>query len=93
MTEGPQFRVGNLSISSEISEVDPAMFAEFSKLRTGDVYNASLLKFEVLKLENKLKSVGLHFVRANPNISRNARNLTLNVALVLEKADRLFVDA
>ena len=92
VTEGPQFRVGNLSISSEISEVDPAMFAEFSKLRTGDVYNASLLKFEVLKLENKLKSVGLHFVRADPNISRNAQNLTLNVALVLKKADRLFVE-
>tara|TARA_B100001248_G_scaffold244723_1_gene214004 strand:- start:3988 stop:5397 length:1410 start_codon:yes stop_codon:yes gene_type:complete len=56
------------------------------------VYNASSLKFEVLKLENKLKSVGLHFVRAKPKISRNAENLTLNVALVLEKADRLFVE-
>ena len=92
VTEGPQFRVGKLSISSEISEVDPATFVDFSKLRTGDVYNASSLKFEVLKLENKLKSVGLHFVRANPKISRNAKNLTLNVALVLEKAERLFVE-
>ena len=58
----------------------------------GETYSPKLIQNEITKLEDKLQARGFEFIRVRPEVTRNLNSLTLNVDLVFEKGDRLFVE-
>ncbi|MGB0960051.1 MAG: outer membrane protein assembly factor BamA, partial [Halocynthiibacter sp.] len=90
--EGQQFRFGDVSVSSDVSEADPEMFDAVTKIKTGTVYSPVLIEEAITRMERLAIKEGLQFVRVEPVVSRNDRDLTLDVELVLVRGPRVFVE-
>ncbi len=90
--EGQQFRVGAVTVNSDLPDVDTDLFQRAVKLRSGVVYSPMRVESEIARLERLAIREGLNFVRVDPQISRNDRDLTLNVSFNLVRGDRIFVE-
>ncbi len=90
--EGQQFKFGSITTVSEIAEADEAEFQAALKLRPGVVYSPSLVENSIARLERLAIKLGLDFVRVEPRITRNDRDLTLDVEFALVRGPRVFVE-
>jgi outer membrane protein insertion porin family len=90
--EGQQFRVGDVQVTSDLTEADPLDFESALRLRSGVVYSPTLIERDIARLERLAIQKGLNFVRVDPRISRNDRDLTLDVDFALVRGDRIFVE-
>lgn len=90
--EGQQFRFGQITTISEIPEADEAEFQDSLKIRPGVVYTPSLVENSIARMERLAIKKGLNFVRVEPRISRNDRDLSLDVEFVLVRGPRVFVE-
>ena len=90
--EGQQFRFGRVSVSSDLSEVDVAAFQNAVSLRAGRVYSPNQVDNEIARLERLAIREGLNFVRVEPRVTRNDRNLTLDIDFQLTRGPRIFVE-
>ncbi|MEM0934872.1 MAG: outer membrane protein assembly factor BamA [Pseudomonadota bacterium] len=90
--EGQQFRVGAVSVTSEIIDIDPAVYEGALKLREGVVYSPTLVERDIARLERQAVGEGRDFVRVEPVITRNDRALTLDIDFVLSRGPRVFVE-
>ena len=92
ITEGPQFTVGDVKLVSNVKDVNASEFEKFITFKQGETYSPVSLQSAVTQLEEKLQARGFEFVRVKPVVNRNINNLTLDVDLVFEKGDRLFIE-
>jgi outer membrane protein insertion porin family len=92
LEEGQQFNVGAVSVTSDLPEVDSELFQSKLRLREGLVYSPSLVELEITRLERLALNEGLNFVRVEPRITRNDRDLTLDVEFLLTRGERIFVE-
>lgn len=92
MTEGQQFKFGELSVSSEVSEADADVFFDSLKVKSGEVYTPTLIENSISRMETLSIRQGIDFLRVEPRITRNDRDLTLDVEFVLSRGPRIFVE-
>lgn len=90
--EGQRFRFGEVSVTSEIPGLDPAPFREAVRLRPGAVYSPVTIETDIARLERLALQLGADFLRIEPRITRNDRDLTLDVAYALVQGPRIFVE-
>lgn len=90
--EGQRFTFGNVSVTSDLPEVDAAAFRQVLNLRTGQSYSPVLIEQDIARIERLATRMGLNFVRVEPRITRNDRDLQLNVEFALVRGDRIFVE-
>ncbi len=90
--EGQSFRVGQVNTISEIPEIDPAAFAAVARLRPGVTYSPAVIDNNIARMENLALREGLNFVRVEPRITRNDRDLTLDVTFAIIRGPRIFVE-
>lgn len=90
--EGQQFKFGEITTVSEISDADEAEFQAALKIRPGVVYSPSLVENSIARLERLAIKLGLDFVRVEPRVTRNDRDLTLDVEFALVRGPRVFVE-
>ncbi|WP_085868168.1 outer membrane protein assembly factor BamA [Pseudoruegeria aquimaris] len=90
--EGQSFKIGEVTVVSDLPEVDAAAFVGANKLRTGQTYSPTRVDNSVRRLENKALQDGLNFIRVDPRITRNDRDLTLDIELALVRGPRIFVE-
>lgn len=90
--EGQQFRFGSITTVSEYEGVDPAEYADVVKIRDGAAYSPLAIDTTITKMEAIALRDGLDFLRVEPRITRNEREGTLDVAFVLTKGPRIFVE-
>ena len=90
--EGQQFKFGNISVTSEVPEADEAVFFGSVKVRPGVVYSPVLVEQDIARLERLAARQGIDFLRVEPRVSRNDRDLTLDIEYVLNRGPRVFVE-
>ena len=90
--EGQQFSFGEVTVSSDLAEVDSDLFERALKLRSGRTYSPTDVEFEIARLERLAIREGLNFVRVEPRVTRNDRDLTLDVEFLLTRGERVFVE-
>jgi len=90
--EGQQFRFGSVTATSEIPEVDAAQFARLSRIREGAIYSPEAVDNTIARMEKLALQLGLNLVRVDPRVSRNDRELTLDVEFALVRGPRIFVE-
>ena len=92
ITEGPQFSIGNINLNSNLKEIIPSTFSKFIDLNSGEIYSPDAIRRNVANLEEKLQAIGFEFIRVRPIITPNMTNLAMDVELLFEKGQRLFVE-
>ncbi len=90
--EGQQFRFGQITTTSEIPEADAAVYQNVLKIRPGVVYSPTLVESSIARMERLAIKQGVDFLRVEPVITRNERDLTLDVEFMLVRGPRVFVE-
>nr|WP_245875702.1 outer membrane protein assembly factor BamA [Puniceibacterium antarcticum] len=90
--EGQQFKFGQVTVSSDLPDVDVDAFQNEISLKTGKVYSPAQVDNEIARLERLAIREGLNFVRVDPRVTRNERDLSLNIEFQLTRAPRIFVE-
>jgi outer membrane protein insertion porin family len=90
--EGQQFKFGKITASSDLSNVDAAEFLAVAKIKPGGVYNPSTVDTNIARMEKLALQKSMNFIRVEPRVTRNDRDLTLDVDFVLSRGPRVFVE-
>ncbi|MDT8327235.1 MAG: outer membrane protein assembly factor BamA [Roseovarius sp.] len=90
--EGQQFRFGEITTTSDMNGVEAEPYHNTLKLRPGVVYSPTLVENSIARMERLAIKNGVDFLRVDPRITRNDRDLTLDVEFVLTRGPRVFVE-
>lgn len=90
--EGQQFKFGQVTVRSELPNVDGDAYLAFVKVKSGVVYSPTLVESDIARLERQAIRDGVDFMRVEPRVTRNERDLTLDVEFVLSRGQRIFVE-
>lgn len=90
--EGQQFRYGEITASSELPDVDADVFADEIKIRSGRIYNPVGVDQTLTRLERLATREGFDFIRIEPRVTRDDRDLELDIEFVVMRGERVFVE-
>ncbi len=90
--EGQQFSFGEITVTSDRPDVDADVYTDILKLRPGVTYSPTLVEAELGRLERQGQRDAVNFLRVEPRVTRNDRDLTLDVEFVLTRGQRVFVE-
>lgn len=90
--EGQQFRFGEITTVSDRNDVDPEEYHNVLKVRSGSVYSPTEVENSISRMERLAIKNGVDFLRVEPRITRNDRDLTLDVEFALVRGPRVFVE-
>ena len=75
-----------------MDNADPAEFERLVRARSGQVYSPTLLESDINRIEAEALRRGINFVQVEPRISRNDRELTLDVEYAMVPGPRIFIE-
>ncbi|MBY6089478.1 outer membrane protein assembly factor BamA [Maritimibacter alkaliphilus] len=90
--EGQQFRIGNVSVTSEMEGVNPAVYEAVKRIKPGVVFSPSLIETDVARMERQAIKDGVNFMRVEPVITRNDRDQTLDINYKISRGPRIFIE-
>ena len=90
--DGQAFKIGAVTVSSEIEGLEPTDFERARKPRGGTAYSPNTVQNTVEVMETIALQKGLNFVTVDPRITRNEAAGTVDVNFVLIKGERAFVE-
>ena len=90
--EGQQFKFGEITLVSEMPNVDDQVYRKIVKVRPGVVYSPTLVEADIARLERQAIRDGVDFMRVEPRVTRNDRDLTLDIEYVISRGERIFVE-
>ncbi len=89
--EGQSFEVGEVSLSSDFPEMDLEGYRRALRIRSGQTWSPNLIEEQINRLERLATQQGFDFARVDPRVTRNDRDLTLDVDFALVRGPRVFV--
>lgn len=90
--EGQQYRVGAVTVVSEIADIDAAPYQAALNDNLGDLFTPTMLESIIQQVEGVGYASGERFVRAEPRLTRNERDGTVDVHLALVRGERVFIE-
>ncbi len=90
--EGERHKFGEVTVDSQIRDFDSNALAGRLPMKTGDWYNAKQVEDTVEQLTELAGTFGYAFADVNPEIRRDADDLTMDVNFVLREAPRVYVE-
>ncbi|TCO69774.1 outer membrane protein assembly factor BamA [Rhodovulum euryhalinum] len=92
LREGQQFRFGEITTVSDLDDVDPDEFQAAANIKPGQIYNPLAIENTIARMERLATRKGMNFVRVEPRIVRNDRDLTLDIEFAVTRGPRMFVE-
>lgn len=90
--EGQSFKIGEVSVTTDVPGLDLALFDGVVRAKTGQTYSPQRLDDGITRLERQAIKEGIDFIRAEPRVTRNDRDLTLDLEFALTRGPRIFVE-
>ncbi|MYI68989.1 MAG: outer membrane protein assembly factor BamA [Boseongicola sp. SB0673_bin_14] len=90
--EGQKYSVGEITISSEFDDTDVQDYEGALRIRSGNTWSPTLVDEQIARLERLALQQGFDFLRVDPVITRNERDLSLDVEFALVRGPRIFVE-
>jgi len=90
--EGQQFKLGQITTRSDMPQADAEVFQDALRVRQGMIYSPTLIENSIARQERLALRNGIDFLRVEPRITRNDRDLNLDVEFVLTRGPQIFVE-
>ncbi|MCV9938461.1 outer membrane protein assembly factor BamA [Boseaceae bacterium BT-24-1] len=90
--EGPQYKVGNVSVDSRLRDVDPAALQSLVNTSAGDTYNAEAVERSLVTLTTEVAKRGYAFAQVRPRGERDAAGQQIGITYVVEEGPRVYVE-
>jgi len=91
ISEGQSFRVGNVTTVSQIPGLDAAEFDKQRRLRSGVLFDPTIVDTNVARMETYALKRGINFVSVDPVLTRHDAQGLVDVTFTLMPGDRLFI--
>lgn len=92
LQEGQQFKIGTVTVTSDLPGADAEFYREVARIKPGLIYSPALLENDISRMERQAIRDGVDFLRVEPRLTRDERNLALNVEYVITRGPRIFVE-
>lgn len=92
ITEGQQFRFGKVSLSSTMPGLNAARYRDILDIETGAIYSPTRVERDIARIERQAIRDGVDFLRVEPRVTRNDRDLTLDIEYQLSRGERIFIE-
>ena len=92
INEGPQYTIGNVSVNTGATSLDPAALQDAVQERSGEVYDASKVDQTVEQMTLEAGKSGFAFARAKPQINRDPLSRRLDITYQLDEGPRVYVE-
>lgn len=90
--EGDRYKVGDISIKSQIRNFDPNSLSDQVTFKVNDWYNAEEVKTSIDQMTKQLGDLQYAFVSVVPDVQRNKDQKTVNVVFNINESPRVFVE-
>jgi len=90
--EGQQFRFGRITTTSQVPEAVASEFQAALRIKPGVIYTPTLVENSIARMERLAIQKGINFLRVEPKITRDERNLALDIEFQLTRGPRVFVE-
>lgn len=90
--EGQKFKFGEISAVSDLEDVDALEYENAIRIKTGQTYTPTQVENTIARMERLAIQQSLNFVRVEPRITRNDRDLTLDIEFAIVRGPRVFVE-
>lgn len=90
--EGDRYKVGDISVNSQIRDLDPNSLSDQITFAIQDWYNADEVKNSVDLMTKKLGDLQYAFVAVVPDVQRNREQKTIDVVFNINESPRVFVE-
>ncbi|MEO6387043.1 MAG: outer membrane protein assembly factor BamA [Croceibacterium sp.] len=90
--EGERYKVGNVSVESQIRDFDSTVLTNALPMHTGDWYDAKLVEDTIENLNETAGTFGYAFADVRPQYVRNSEAKTMDVKFVINEAPRVYVE-
>ena len=91
ITEGDQFRTGSIGYKGELLESEGEL-AKNVKLKTGEIFDRSLLRADVFTLTDLYADKGYAFANVTPISKMNNEKKTIDVTFEFERGEKVYID-
>lgn len=92
LDEGPQYRVGNVAVDSQLRDIDPGALERLLATSSGDTYNAEAVERSLLALTNEVARRGHPFAQVRPTGQRDAAGNIIGITYVVDEGPRVYVE-
>lgn len=90
--EGPQYTVGDVTVNTGVTTLDPQKVANVIKSEKGAQYDASEVDKSVENITIEAGKAGFAFARVQPKIDRDVANRVLNISYDIQEGPRVYVE-
>jgi outer membrane protein insertion porin family len=91
VTEGDQFRTGSIGFKGDLLESEGDL-AKKVKLKTGEIFDRSLLRADVFTLTDVYADKGYAFTNVTPLSKMNNEKKTIDITYEFEKGEKVYID-
>jgi outer membrane protein insertion porin family len=91
ITEGDQFRTGSIGYKGDLLESEGEL-AKKVKLKTGEIFDRSLLRADVFTLTDVYADKGYAFANVAPLSKMNNEKKTIDITYEFEKGEKVYID-
>jgi outer membrane protein insertion porin family len=92
ISEGQQYRVGTVQVTSNVHALDPAVVRSRVRLAPGEVYNAEALEKSVEDMTIEASRQGYAFASVRPRADRDVQHRRVNLVFVVEEGTRVYIE-
>jgi len=92
VSEGERYRVGKVSITSQLRNLTPASLRDQLQLSDGDWYDGDAVGRTADALEEAVHNKGYAFVEVKPRIDRDAAKHIVNITFDIGEGPRVYVE-
>jgi len=90
--EGPQYRVGSVTVDSRVPNVPQEALAGAVRTRSGDVYNAEAVERSLQGMTTEASRRGYAFTQVRPTGNRNPGSHTIDLAYIVDEGPRVYIE-
>ena len=84
ITEGPQYRVSQVSVSQSVKGLNSAELTDDLSLKSGRIFSISKMRKDMKMLENAAGDLGYAYAKASPNMHKDPEKKTVSVQYQLK---------
>ena len=93
MEEGEQYSFGDITVESEIPEVDMLLVqAQALEIDAGETFDNTVIQDVSLAIENNVQRQGIPFVRVVPNVEKDEEGLLIHARFVITPGPKRYVE-
>lgn len=90
--EGPQYTFGDVAVEASLRDLTAAQLEAFVQTKSGEIYNADQIEATIQALTDEVGRLGYAFVDIEPQLTKNADDLTVDVTYQVREGQRVYVE-